>query len=221
MKILITAGGTREHIDEVRVLTNISTGKLGAQIANTIYLNSEVKKIFYVCSKGSVLPVNDQQAIIEVHYADNVQEVYKIMETLVPMCDVVIHSMAISDFGFKESNTKLKSNDPQAFIDSLKERIVVNPKIISFIKEWNPKTKLIGFKFEVNKTKDELIDIAYESLVKNNCDYVIANDKQEMKDKNQHVAYIVDKNKNIIECAGKLDISLKIATKIIKNNCRK
>lgn len=216
MNVLITAGGTREHIDEVRVLTNISTGKLGAQIANTIYLNSEVKKIFYVCSKGSALPVEDQHAVIEIHYADSVQEVYEIMEKLVPKCDVVIHSMAISDFGFKASNTKLKSNDPQAFIDSLRERITVNPKIISFIKKWNPKTKLIGFKFEVNKTKEELIDIAYESLVKNNCDLVIANDKQEMKDKNQHIAYIIDKDKNVIECVGKLDIALKLATKVLK-----
>lgn len=32
-KILITSGGTREYIDEVRVLTNISSGKLGAKIA--------------------------------------------------------------------------------------------------------------------------------------------------------------------------------------------
>lgn len=218
MKVLITAGGTREHIDEVRVLTNISTGKLGAQIADTIWMNSNVSKIFYICSKGSVIPSNaiGHESIIEVHYADSVQEVYDIMEKLVPRCDVVIHSMAISDFGFKYSNTKLKSNDPEAFIDSLRERIVVNPKIISFIKKWNPNIKLIGFKFEVNKTKDELIGIAHESLVKNDCDYVIANDKQEMKNKNQHIAYIIDKDKNIIECAGKLDISLQIATKLLK-----
>ena len=32
MKILITSGGTTEYIDDVRVLTNISTGRLGAQI---------------------------------------------------------------------------------------------------------------------------------------------------------------------------------------------
>ena len=32
-KILISSGGTREHVDEIRVLTNISSGKLGAKIA--------------------------------------------------------------------------------------------------------------------------------------------------------------------------------------------
>lgn len=218
MKVLITAGGTREHIDEVRVLTNISTGKLGAQIADTIYMNSEVEKIIYVCSKGSAIPccATTYETVMEVFFADSVQEVYDIMEKLVPKVDIVIHSMAISDFGFKPSNTKLKSNDPQAFIDSLRERITINPKVISFVKKWNPSVKLIGFKFEVNKTKDELIDIAHESLIKNNCDYVIANDKKEMQEKNNHIAYIIDKDKNIIDCAGKLDISLKIATKLLK-----
>jgi len=34
MKILITSGGTREYIDDVRVLTNLSSGRLGAVIAD-------------------------------------------------------------------------------------------------------------------------------------------------------------------------------------------
>ncbi len=33
MRILVTSGGTSEYIDDVRIITNISTGKLGAKIA--------------------------------------------------------------------------------------------------------------------------------------------------------------------------------------------
>jgi phosphopantothenate-cysteine ligase len=226
MKILITAGGTREHIDEVRVLTNISTGKLGAQIAQVFFyenVRDEVEKIYYICAKDSRLPVylkNPNYPMmnpdIEIITVDSTKEVYDIMEKLVPQVDIVIHSMAVSDFGFKLSNIKLKSNDPQAFVDSLRDRIVVNPKIISFVKKWNPRVKLIGFKFEVNKTTEELIDIAYESLIKNNCDFVIANDKSEMKEKNEHIAYIVDKNKRITNCVGKLDISVKLLNIILE-----
>ena len=50
--------------------------------------------------------------------------------------DVVIHSMAVSDFGFKPISEKLKSNDPDAFIESLKIRIFKTPKILSQIKKW-------------------------------------------------------------------------------------
>jgi len=224
MKILVTSGGTREHIDEVRVLTNISTGKLGAQIANTFYLNHNIEKIYYVCSKGSAIPSvcnlhtlveDNEKNMVEVIYADSTQDVYDIMERLVPKVDVVIHSMAISDFGFKPSNIKLKSNDPHAFIDSLRDRIVVNPKIISFIKKWNHTVRLVGFKFEVNKTHEELIDIAYESLVRNNCDLVVANDKQEMKENNEHIAYIVGKGKTSSKCVGKLGIAMNLATLLL------
>lgn len=215
MKILITAGGTSEHIDEIRKLTNISTGKLARQISDVFVLSTMVDKIYYVCGKNSVTPINNS-SIIEIIYANSTQDVYNVLEKLVPEVDVVIHSMAVSDFGFKQSNVKLKSNDPQAFIDSLRDRIIVNPKIISFIKKWNPKVKLIGFKFEVNKTHEELIDIAYESLQKNDCDFVVANDKQEMKEKNEHIAYIIDKDKNITNCVGKYEISENLFKKIIK-----
>jgi len=67
--------------------------------------------------------------------------------------------------------------------------------------------KLIGFKFEVGKTKEELINIAYESLIKNECDFVVANDKTEMEEKNSHIAYIINKNKEIVDCEGKFDIA--------------
>lgn len=210
MNILITSGGTREYIDEVRVLTNISTGKLGAQIADFFRMSPKVENIFYLCSKNSILPKKD----VTIINADSVSEVMAVMEKIVPKVDVVIHSMAISDFGFKPSPVKLKSNDPMLFIESLKDRIVVNPKIISFIKIWNKNVKLVGFKFEVDKSNEELIDIAFESLNKNDCDYVVANDKAEMKLKNEHVAYIIDKNKNIIKCESKLSIAMKLLEKL-------
>ena len=213
MKVLITSGGTIEHVDEIRVLTNISTGKLGAKIANTIFISPTIEKIYYICSKGTVLPL-DVSKVIEVIYANSAQEVYEIMEKLVPQVDAVIHLMAVSDFGFKPSNIKLKSDNPDAFIDSLRDRIFINPKILSFIKKWNPKVILISFKFEVNKTHEELIDIAYESLKRNNSDFVVANDKQEMKKKNQHIAYIIDKDKNITNCFDKIDIAQEIYNKL-------
>ena len=36
MRAVITAGGTREPIDDVRVVTNLSTGRFGAHIANAL-----------------------------------------------------------------------------------------------------------------------------------------------------------------------------------------
>jgi phosphopantothenate---cysteine ligase (CTP) len=214
MKILITAGGTREYIDDVRVLTNISTGKLGATIVDRMLINSKIniRDLYYLCSKSSIIPEFIYRG--NVIYADTVEQVMSSMKEWVPKVDVVIHSMAISDFGFESTNTKLKSDSPEAFIDSLRARIKKNPKIISYIKEWNPNVKLISFKFEVGLEFKDLLDIAYDSLVRNNCDFVIANDKKEMQNSKEHIAYLIDKDKNYIKCEGKEDISLKIINKI-------
>jgi len=209
-KILITSGGTREYIDEVRVLTNISSGKLGTQIAKTFLMNTEDTIIYYLCSKHSVEPNQAWPNRMEIIYASTVQEVMIEMERLVPKVDVVIHAMAISDFGFKPSITKLKSNDPIAFIDSLRDRITINPKVISHIKEWNSDVKLVSFKFEVNKTVEELVEIATTSMKRNNGDYVLANDKIQMQKAGSHIAYLIDKNGEIIKCENKQDISIKI-----------
>lgn len=196
-KILITSGGTKEHIDEVRVLTNISTGKLGAKIADTFLKNFTLDcEIHYVYVKGSELPKLNKficEKRTKLYEVTDVQSVYDIMEKLVPDMDIIIHPMAVSDFGFKHTDVKLKSNDPQAFIESLKDRIYQTPKILSKIKEWNPNCYLISFKFENGLKNEDLIQIAYDSLVKNNCDLVIANDKAEMKKLNSHMSYFVSR----------------------------
>jgi len=51
MKILITSGGTREYIDDVRVFTNISSGKLGTINANKF--KNDGHEVHYICTKGS------------------------------------------------------------------------------------------------------------------------------------------------------------------------
>jgi phosphopantothenoylcysteine synthetase/decarboxylase len=58
MKILVTSGGTTEYIDEVRVLTNISTGNLGSIIADTFAKHGF--EVTYLSSKSSILPTNSK-----------------------------------------------------------------------------------------------------------------------------------------------------------------
>ena len=216
-KILITSGGTKEYIDGVRVLTNISTGKLSAVIADTflekIFYDNFDCEIHFVYVKGSELPKLNKficGSKIRYYEVTDVKSVYNVMKKLVPEMNIVIHPMAVSDFSFKPINTKLKSNEPESFIQSLKDRIYQTPKILSKIKEWNPKCFLISFKFENGLSHDDLIDVAIESMNKNNCDVVIANDKAEMKNLKRHRAYFLQhcKDSDIIITGGIWDKSI-------------
>ena len=68
------------------------------------------------------------------------------------------------------------------------------PKIISLVKEWNPAIHLIGFKLLVDVSEDYLIEIARQSLIKNQADLIIANDLTQIS-ANQHHAIFVEKDR--------------------------
>lgn len=228
---MVTSGGTKEYIDDVRVLTNISTGKLGQMIAQEfikdssdmlfqeITETSSMKivaatpkyKIYYVCPQGAAVPSGNFGSLEFIKITD-VNSLKTAMEKLVPEMDVVIHSMAVSDFGFKSCNTKLKSSDPQAFIDSLRDRITMNPKILPMIKQWNPNCILIGFKFEVGSTHEERQILAKKQIDTCGCDAVLTNDKKEMQEKSTHVARMYFPDNTWTDADGKEEIAKMIKT---------
>ena len=128
------------------------------------------------------------------------------MEELVPRMDVVIHAMAVSDFGFKPISTKLKSGDPEAFIESLRERITQNPKILPMVKKWNPDCRLVSFKFEVGLGHEKLVEIAKKSMEGAGSDLVIANDKSEIVQNKAHIAYAIS-NDSEVKLSSKQEIA--------------
>ena len=218
MRILITSGGTREYVDDVRVLTNISTGKLGAEIATKALIRGNL--VVYVRSSTAARPAWIWRTwgklvgrYIEV-VASSTEEVRKALLEWVPNVDAVVMTMAISDFTFDRSvPVKLKSNDPEAFIESMRARIRLNPKLISGIKQWNPNAILVGFKFEVGLTFEQLIAVARESMGRNKADIVVANDKEQMKREGQHVAYLIHSS-GIATASGKQNIAKAVLLQI-------
>ena len=213
MKILITSGGTTEYIDDVRVLTNISTGKLGAVMAEEFLKNGH--DVFFIHGRNSTLPdpyYNDERLLfIDVK---DTKDLMGKMERYVPKADVVIHAMAVSDFTFNRENpVKLKSNDSEGFIEYMRANIQKTPKVIYQIKKQNPNVLLVGFKFEVGISNHELIGLAKESMEKNGCDLVVANDKEEMIRENCHVAYIVGGD-CVVEVEGKEEIAKELIKQI-------
>jgi len=95
MKVLITAGGTRENIDSVRSISNHSTGRLGSMIASKfVQKNAD---IFYVCGEKAVVPSVDNITVLRIK---NVEGLLGVMEDLLEnhRFDCVVHSMAVGDF---------------------------------------------------------------------------------------------------------------------------
>jgi len=224
--ILVTSGGTREYIDDVRVMTNISSGKLGRIIAQEFVGLLYEKIIFkeasvnFIYGKHTECP--DHVQILK-YPVDSAQETYNKMQELVPQMDAVIHCMAVSDFTFKkDAAIKCKSHDPEAFIEYMRRTITLNPKIIAQIKKWNPNVLLVGFKFEVGASIAELETLAKASIERNGCDLVVANDKEEIKRQNEHIGHFFfsepmkERGFNNFDQAGKLKIAVALSEFILR-----
>jgi phosphopantothenoylcysteine synthetase/decarboxylase len=212
LKVVVTSGPGVEHIDDVRILTNISTGKLGSTIAEKFALAGH--DVVYVSSSMAAQPKSKK---IKKYSVTGVESLVGVMVGLVKTADVVVHAMAVADYGFKRNGTiKLKSNNKDGFIEYLKNNIRDNPKVIALIKKWNPNCCLIGFKLESGQTHESLIDIAFASLVKNSCDMVVANDTHEMEEKKDHVAYLVLPDKQVYRAVGKQNIAKELVNYVSK-----
>ena len=205
MKILVTSGGTSEAIDRVRSITNHSTGRLGLVITEALIKAGH--EVCLITTSHAIKPASHPNLkIIEIK---NTLDLLEEMRNLVKDYQVLIHSMAVSDYtpvymaGFDEIEA---SQDLTEFLDkknqetkiSSKEDVQVlflkkNPKIISLVKEWNPNIHLIGFKLLVDVSQEHLIQIARESLEKNQADLIVANDLIQISSE-QHKAYLVEKN---------------------------
>ena len=228
MKILVTSGGTSEKIDRVRSITNHSSGKLGKIITETLLKAGH--EVCLITTLQAVKPVNHPNlTIIEIK---NTADLLQVMKDKVMGYQVLIHSMAVSDYtpvymtGFDEVQA---SQDLTEFLDkknqqtkiSSKEDVQVlflkkNPKIISLVKEWNSKIHLIGFKLLVDVSQDHLIQIARESLEKNQADLIVANDLTQISSE-QHKAYLVEKN-SFQTATTKQEISDLLLDRILKFN---
>ena len=203
MKILVTSGGTSEAIDSVRSITNHSTGRLGKIITEALLAAGH--EVCLITTPNALKPEPHPYLIIlEIKNTNNLLIE---MKELIQDYQVLIHSMAVSDYtpvymtGLGEvqasSNLEefLNKQNHQAKISSTDEVQVLflkkTPKIISLVKKWNPAIHLIGFKLLVDVSEDYLIEIARKSLIKNQADLIIANDLTQIS-ANQHRAIFVE-----------------------------
>lgn len=239
-KIIITSGGTSEKIDNVRKITNSSSGKLGCTIANKLIETHEknIDKIYYVCSKNSFKPSHAKIEIIEIIDTKELEITIRNLLTNNTI-DYFIHSMAVSDYTVDyvttaESLALNINNNPNNIlniicnhkdnlndnkISSNEENLIIKlkktPKIISMIKNISPNTYLVGFKLLDNVSEEELINVAIKLKEKNKCNLVIANDLNNIR-KGTHKAFIIKNINDYTIASGKDDIATKLIGEIIK-----
>ena len=163
IKILVTASATREPIDEVRFLSNRSTGKMGFAIAEEAQKRGAVVTLITgpTCLQN---PVNIKT--IHVNTAEEMKEevMHYFNET-----DVFISAAAVADF--KPDHIvagKIKKKEHDSFSLNLSK----NVDILKEAGKKKNKQILVGFAAEVKDLKKNALD----KLKLKNLDLIIAND---------------------------------------------
>lgn len=169
IKVLITSGGTSEAIDDVRVITNKSTGKTAAQIATQLaeaglditYLHSEQAALpFGIKSKKSFYSFNDLENLLTAELKNNGY-------------DYIIHAAAVSDYAVVPTAGKINSN-----VEEITLKLKKNKKLINLIKEISPTSQLIGFKLTSHANETLITEKVSALFTKAHCDLVVHNDWQ-------------------------------------------
>lgn len=164
-KVIVTAGGTREKIDDVRFITNRSSGKMGIALVEELYLRGA--EVLLIRTKDAVKP----RYLIKEELFETSAELYNLIRKYSPNYDTIFHVAAVSDFQVaKPHDGKISSS--KAFSLEMKPQV----KIIDLIKKWNPKIKLVAFKATANMNEKEMIATAKQRLKDSQADIIIAND---------------------------------------------
>lgn len=106
MKIIITAGGTNEQIDQVRKIANTASGRLASAVAREFVRQAggELEKIFYVCERGAIVPALSCVELVTVRGTESVGDALTRLLTN-ERIDAVVHSMAVSDYTVESMTT--------------------------------------------------------------------------------------------------------------------
>lgn len=226
MKILITAGGTTEPIDTVRGITNFATGSLGKLTAEAFLQASH--QIILLAGQTAVIP--EPHKNLTVRRIMDTQDLMESMADFVPQVDVVIHSMAVSDYrpvymtGLEQFSEQLSRQELFDFRPQTQENKISSkadfqimllektPKVIQEIKKWKPSVILFGFKLLSGVTETYLLNIAKEKMNTTKADFIVANDLATIKN-GQHKAFILDKQQRLIQLYTKQEIANKIVEK--------
>ncbi len=140
MKVLLTSGATREPIDAVRFVSNVSTGATGAALADA--LAAAGHEVTLLHGEGAVRPCRD--GVVCGAFGSTAHLGERLRSALAGGAyGAVIQAAAVSDYRpDTEHAGKISSH-----ADELALRLVPTPKLLPLIKGWSPRpVRVLGFK---------------------------------------------------------------------------
>ncbi len=170
LRVVVTAGGTREYLDPVRFLGNRSSGLQGYALARTaVARGAEVTLV----AANVDLP---DPAGVKVVRVETTAEMRDAVLAVAPDADAVVMAAAPADFRPRSvSDSKIKkADDGSVPVVELEQ----NPDILAEISRNRPGpgTVVVGFAAETGDAHASVLDHARAKLARKGCDLLVVND---------------------------------------------
>jgi phosphopantothenoylcysteine decarboxylase / phosphopantothenate---cysteine ligase len=190
-RVLVTAGSTVEYIDPIRVVTNMSSGKMGIAVAQEAERMGAIVTLVY--GHGSE-PANGKAVRVSTS-----EEMYRavVSELSSKRYDIAVMAAAVGDYTpEKKSQKKIDTRAGRVELS-----LIATRKIVDEVKKKSKDTFLVAFKADYSVPDSLLIEKAHKKLQESGADIVVANDlsrKGSEAGSDRNEVYIVDRKKKVV-----------------------
>ncbi len=176
-RVIVTCGPSYEPIDQVRRITNFSTGELGLLLANALTAaGHEV-----LCCKGAAatchLPLERAELVTFTTNDDLRTRLHSVAEP--GSITAFFHAAALADFRVKGAAfadcTPLSAAKISSRAGELTLTLEPAAKLISELRTLFPRSKIVGWKYELDGSREEAISRARQQIAESRTDACVVN----------------------------------------------
>lgn len=183
MNCIVTAGPTIEPLDEVRRLTNFSTGKLGTELA--AYLHRLGHKVTLLRSRTAVF--NQVPPGVSLQIFSTTSDLFHLLHEHSAKSEdiqMVFHAAAVCDFKFgdlyrKDASGNLVAVNQDGKIPThtgpLFAALLPTPKILNQLRTLFPSARIIGWKYEVDGSRQDAMTKGIRQMTEAQTDACVVN----------------------------------------------
>ncbi|HEY2158850.1 MAG TPA: phosphopantothenoylcysteine decarboxylase [Isosphaeraceae bacterium] len=238
MNILVTGGGTVAPIDDVRQITNSSSGRFSSGITEAALERGG--RVWHLHTPGAILPFHEATRFDpDADFSAEVDRLRRVKAgrdavrdnlTLVPLrtgtvpeyaealrsilaehpIDVAFLAMAVSDYAPVPGSGKLSSDAEELMI-----RCRRLPKVICSARDWAPDVFLVGFKLTSGATEEEILARARRANEITRADLTVANDLKPYRE-GRHTLHLVRPGQPVETLGPAPDLARRLVDRVWK-----
>jgi len=160
--VIVTAGPTRHFIDDVRFISNPSSGKMGYELAREAWILGA--SVILLLGKGSRVPAPH---FAQVEYFDTALQLLESLEKYAYGVDILIMAAAVGDFIPEYREGKLNRRE-----GSISISLLPSPDVVRTIKKKYPNLYVVGFAAETSTDLDRV----FKKMREKGIDAIVYND---------------------------------------------